>query len=653
MRRLSQIMSSVVGDEAPDDENIGSARGKTEDIDDPELILPQLLLKEILPRGVLSRLKAGRPVAITILAPETAQSLVSDALREMSSDALRIVHCRERKNDSDQLAGIAAVASGSPVVYFTHNATLVPELARKLCEATFEVPPVTPEMLRKVLRQCTRGKIHSNFSPDLSNLPLPVICAAISSGAHAEHSCSALTRLAAPSPNPDGGDYPRLETCLEYGALRNWGLRLSDDLKAWRAGQLAAADLDTSVLMVSPPGFGKTYFAGVLQKHLNVPLFRLSVGELFAGDGYLNTTLKTMTKVFESARKAAPSILFLDEVDMLQRRSEGHKNDAYFNAVVNHALVLLDGSGAKNSGVVILAATNRPEALDPALTRPGRLSRTIEVALPDFEAREHILRTHLDYLLRDQSLQAVAEQIEGFTPAQIMQLVREAKARARTEKAALSVNHLLAVLNFRPVPLAQRWRVAIHEAGHCTSAVLLDEPALRLKSASVRVLGKAGGHTMFESSQETPSLQSIEHHVLMLLSGRAAEMVILGGDKTAGAGGANTSDLASATKLVAAALGSFGLYESLLWRCEPADALHLVQKDPDFASEVESKLSELMLAAERLIAENAGAVRRVAKHLMKNNSADAATIGEIVKSSVPRITTATLEDPTQTKVAQP
>lgn len=635
MRSFSQLKSR----HAPEDEDdfdgldIHAHRAGGADFDQAKLLLPQLMIGKALPRKALRNLRTGRPIAIIIIVPEPSLAAIELALLGMCSTALRVVQCRAKKNDVEQLQGIAGVGAGAPVVYLTSDINYVPSLAQKLCSDVFVLDGIDAGLVRTALRRCTRGRVPTSFAPDLSGIALPIVSAAIVSGALAVNAMSALDRLAAPTPAPDQSDFPKLSECIEYGSLREWALRLSDDLQAWKAGKLSGADLDSSILLVSPPGFGKSYFAGVLQKHLNVPLFHLRIGEVMAGDGYLHNTLKNMTTAFEAARHAAPAILFLDEVDSFERRGESDKNDKYFNSLVNHILVLLDGAGNRNDGVIIIGATNRPDAIDPALCRPGRLSRTIVLPLPDSQARKSILRTHLGPLIGDADLDVIARRTTGATPSQLMQLVKEAKAKARHEKTAVRLEHLMPAQQ-QLLSAAMKQKVAVHEAGHATCAVLLHDSGMKLTRVTIEGSGGSGGHTSFGAENSTGhSAAGFSHRAMVLLAGRAAELVLLGNEKSIGAGGSSSSDLALATKLTAASIASFGLHDRLAWRCEPDEAQAMLNVDSEFREAVEDKLQELMGATLELIRQHQSSVRNLAKYLIEHGTAEADAVTRIVLPS--------------------
>ncbi|QLF71203.1 AAA family ATPase [Peteryoungia desertarenae] len=190
----------------------------------------------------------------------------------------------------------------------------------------------------------------------------------------------------------------RVETLHGYGEATNWATDLKSDLRLWRDGALDWSELSTRLLLSGPPGTGKTTFARALCNSLQVPLLATSVARWLEAS-YLGDVLQAMAGVFKLASERKPAILFIDEIDNIGSRMGGGsgrsgKHDDYWSSVVNRLLELLDGA-AKTEGVIIVAATNLPGKIDPALLRSGRLERHIEIPKPDLKALTGILAHHL------------------------------------------------------------------------------------------------------------------------------------------------------------------------------------------------------------------------------------------------------------------
>jgi hypothetical protein len=199
-----------------------------------------------------------------------------------------------------------------------------------------------------------------------------------------------------PMNETDASGRPSLtvETLSGYGKARTWALDLKVDLADYRAGSLAWAAMSTKLLLYGPPGTGKTTFARALCNSLQVPLVVTSVSTWLQG-GHLNDVIDKMAKTFAEARAMAPSILFIDEIDGIGKRQPAEQEYAdYWNTMVNKALELLDGA-VKSEGLVIVGATNRPEQIDDAIKRSGRLETHIEIPMPDVATLAEIFAHHL------------------------------------------------------------------------------------------------------------------------------------------------------------------------------------------------------------------------------------------------------------------
>ncbi len=330
--------------------------------------------------------------------------------------------------------------------------------------------------------------------------------------------------------------------------------------------------IPTGALMVGPPGTGKTLLARAIAGEAKVPFFSISGSdfvEMFVGVG-----ASRVRDMFEQAKKSAPCIIFIDEIDAVGRQRGaglGGGNDER-EQTLNQLLVEMDGFEG-NEGVIVIAATNRPDVLDPALLRPGRFDRQVTVGLPDVRGREQILKVHMVKVpaADDVELKYIARGTPGFTGADLANLINEAALfAARMNKKLVSMSELEkakdkiimgAERHSMVMSEEDKKMIAYHEAGHCIVGRLVPEhdPVYKV---SIMPRGRALGITMFlpEQDQYSASKQKLESQISSLFGGRLAEELIYGVDKvTTGA----SNDIERATELARNMVTKWGLSERL------------------------------------------------------------------------------------------
>ncbi len=332
--------------------------------------------------------------------------------------------------------------------------------------------------------------------------------------------------------------------------------------------QEIGASMPKGVLLVGPPGTGKTMLAKAVAGEANVPFFSMSGSEfveMFVGMG-----ASKVRDLFRQAKEKAPCIVFIDEIDAIgQKRSGGANiggNDER-EQTLNQLLTEMDGFGG-NTGVIILAATNRPEALDPALTRPGRFDRRVPVELPDLKGREAILKVHAKKIkvAEDVDFLRVARMASGASGAELANIVNEAALRAVRDGRKLagqtdfeeSIEVVIAGYQKKNAILTDKEKhiVAYHEIGHALVAAKQTESAPVQKITIIPRTSGALGYTLQvdEGDHYLMSKEEIENKIATLTGGRAAEELAFG---TATTGAAN--DIEQATKLARAMIARYGM----------------------------------------------------------------------------------------------
>ncbi|TCU74894.1 ATP-dependent Zn protease [Bradyrhizobium sp. R2.2-H] len=423
---------------------------------------------------------------------------------------------------------------------------------------------------------------------------------------------------------------PSLEELSGYGAAREWGINLVADLQEYRAGRLDWEAIEKGLLLVGPPGVGKTQFARAVAKSANVPLVATSVADWNAS-AYLSGTLAAIKSCFAQARQLAPCVLFIDELDGISDRATlTNEYKEYWTQIVNLLLEQLAGVEDR-PGVVVIGATNHAEHIDAAVRRAGRLDRTIEIELPDTDSLAQIFRFHLgETALKGVDLTPAALAAVGRTGADVEAWVRRARSHARREKREMTLDDVMnEIRSGRPgLPEQLRRVVALHEAGHMVVGV-----ALNVFQPQALSILDAGGATQVELSRESgQSEQGIENFITSLLGGRAAEVVILGAAKaTAGAGIGETSDFARATRAAMDLELRFG-FGALGVTHFPEKATEILYHEPAVVGRVKARLDRCLARAYDLIAANKEAVEVIGGRLEEIGYLDRAGIDELLKA---------------------
>ncbi len=344
---------------------------------------------------------------------------------------------------------------------------------------------------------------------------------------------------------------------------------LIDFLKNPKRFQKLGARIPKGVLLVGPPGTGKTLLAKAVAGEANVPFYYISGSdfvELFVGVG-----ASRVRDMFKQAKQTAPCLIFIDEIDAVGRQrgsgiGGGHDER---EQTLNQLLTEMDGFGA-NEGIIIIAATNRPDVLDPALLRPGRFDRQVTVSLPDAKEREEILKVHArgKIFSKDVNLTAISQRTPGFSGADLENLLNEAALLAvRRNKNEITMDEVDEATDrvlmgpaktSRKITEKEKRLVAIHESGHAVIGIKLAD-AQEVHKITIIPRGVAGGYTMMLPKEEKIGImtkEELECQITGLLGGRASEKLFLNATTTGA-----SDDFKRATRIARSMVTEYGMSE--------------------------------------------------------------------------------------------
>lgn len=503
----------------------------------------------------------------------------------------------------------------------------------------------SPSVLRSVIRQAT-GRRPRRLPASIQGLDFPDFLAAIRVG-DGPTACVArleATARARMTPATNLEEVPNVSELVGYGEAGTWARQVVASVEAWRRGEGIWPAGTLNACLASRPGLGKTTLLRSLGKSCGLPVVTTSVAGWFAGSGYLDDVLRRMQADLLRASASAPCILYFDEADALPSRSGGEdRHSSYWMPILGALLSFTDGlglDGADASRIIIVAATNAPDRLDPAMLRPGRLGRVIRIAPPDAEALAGILRQHLGEDLAGEDLTGVASLGLGASGAEARAWVESARLKSRLDGRPLRVEDL--VREVAPADArsdAAVWRCAVHEAGH--SVCLHHAGGHRVRRISIVSQGQAGGHTVSTPTDGTTmSPDDITAVIVGLLGGRAAEEALGLGLST----GAHT-DLGEATALAAAKHGSFGMGGSLV-RLAPMDRVGgLVDRNGHLRAAVETDLQSAYGVALGIVRRHRALVEGLARLLVAQRVVDEGAFYGLVEAHDRAVARAEQEGP--------
>ncbi|MEE7463645.1 AAA family ATPase [Methylobacterium fujisawaense] len=502
------------------------------------------------------------------------------------------------------------------------GAMRLPEELERACEARIVLGTIEPSDLTLVVRRIVGSAPTTIVCPELAAEVGPIDLRIALHPARGPE--GALERLKSvlerARTHPTASKAPRLSDLHGYGAAAEWGLAAAADLKAYSRGQHWSS-CEQGALLTGVPGVGKTLLAAAIASEAGVPFLAGSLAQWQAeGEAHLGTTLKAMRAFFGHAKKVAPCVALVDELDSFgdRRKLESH-NHHYGVQVINGFLECLDGDGGRE-GVLLVGATNNPGWIDPAILRSGRFDRRIAIEAPSLEDLASILRHHLRSDLPDADLLEIARRALGGTGADCAAWVRRARSRARRDGRAVAESDLLREIRgpSDETCMEEERRIAVHEAGHAVAAYALDLPPGDLV---LRSPGHAGDGFMRFKAPLVGTRRNVNDLLTMVMAGRAAEMLVFG-TPSAGA----ETDLAFATVLARNMHIRWGLGHRLA-------VYHPGEPSSAFIPNVERALRCAAKAAFDLVAARRQDLERLAAVLLSRRSLSGPEVQELLSGN--------------------
>ncbi len=427
---------------------------------------------------------------------------------------------------------------------------------------------------------------------------------------------------------------------------------LIDFLRSPKKFQKLGARIPKGVLLVGPPGTGKTLLARAVAGEANVPFFYISGSdfvELFVGVG-----ASRVREMFKDAKRSAPCLIFIDEIDAVGRQrgtglGGGHDER---EQTLNQLLTEMDGFG-ENEGIIIMAATNRPDVLDPALLRPGRFDRQVTVSLPDASEREAILKVHArnKILDKDVNIKNLSLRTPGFSGADLENLLNEAALLAvRRDKMAITMDEIDEATDrvlmgpakvSRKITDKEKRLVAIHESGHAVIGIKLED-ANEVHKITIIPRGVAGGYTMMLPREEKIAIMTkkeLEAQIIGLLGGRVSEEMFLN-EITTGA----SDDFKRATNIARAMVTEYGMSDLGPIQYEQKSEGVFLGRDygktrnfsdkvaHEIDEEVRKIVEECYKKAQKILKDNKDLVNLLADNLVEHETLTKEQIDSLVKT---------------------
>lgn len=517
------------------------------------------------------------------------------------------------------LAASIALHLGVPIISFSPDGrSHLPEILIATTDHRVVVGALDVGVVRTVVETVTGHVCRVAIDEEIcARLGIMDLSAAIRPGLAPADCISRLKRIATSRLRERDARDLSLDDIHGMDSAVAWARSAIADMAAWKAGTIGWSSADRACLIAGPPGTAKTTLAKILSRAIAMPLVVGSFAK-WQSAGHMGDFLKSMKSDFAEIRRTG-GVLLIDELDSFPVRGGSDHEDRYLSACVNGLLEETDGL-AKMEGVLLVAATNHPDRIDPALLRAGRFSRTIHVTLPDENALAKMIRVRLGNFLSDIDLKPFAAQAIGMTGADVERAVADARRFARQEGSELAAGHLWKALGDDDIPTGLRRRIAVHEAGHLLAEVALQGPVgvtavvTRRMAAPGRVVRRG------LRRDDAGTFAWFFDRIRIDLAGRSAEEVLLG-TVSDGAGGNNPgSDLSLASAAALHVVSGSGIDGPRPLLVLPDRGGMLAERDViEAANELLSRAAQ---SVRLLMLANRPALEEIARRLERDGSLD-------------------------------
>jgi cell division protease FtsH len=566
-----------------------------------------------------------------------------EKLDRWSTDAVVFSATERRKTGKDSAHDYANVATLSgnriPIIGISPDArSCLAECLNAIATHRLTFPVLDAETIRLVIRAICGRPCRMKLEPEVvKKLTFDDLPLAIRPG-RSPHECLEQLRdlVKRRERTKDTRDLS-LDELHGLDEAVAWAKASVRDLASFKAGEIGWADIDHGIVLDGPPGTGKTTFAKVFASEAGLPLVSGTLAQWQgAGPGHLGSLLAAMRNCFDEARRQAPAVLFIDEIDAFADRSTiTHSHKDYVIEVVNGLLEQLDGLAGRE-GLIFVAASNDVRRCDPAILRAGRLNRVIRVPLPKIADLEKMLRVRLRDDLKGVDLGEAALMASGFTGADVERAVKDARRFARHEARAMALDDLLRAIAGEDDGRSEASlrRIAVHEAGH--AFVFARHHGADQVTVTIRARADTGGSTTVSQlpKDELHTRDDMIARISGLLAGRAAEEIILG-EPGRGAGGSADSDLGRATAIATAMAGKLGLIgpTPLLYRGGSSAGLDVLDLNPSMEKATYEFLFQVYTDTLALIRANQATVEAIAAALLTQKTLSGAALEEIIAAA--------------------